>query len=102
MSKVYLAALRAHVELGEYQECQTFDYTSIVTRCLPKHMQQNVESSKIAQKHRELVGRSKDECNHAYMEFVSQWSLYGATLFEVLVGTITFVIKITSVHSSLL
>jgi myosin-7 len=81
---VYLAALRAHVELGEYQEYQIFDYTSIVTRCLPKHMQQNVEASKIAQKHRELIGRSKDECNQAYMEFVSQWSLYGATLFEVL------------------
>lgn len=74
------------MELGEYHEHQTCDYTSIVTRCLPKHMQQSVEPVKIAQKHRDLIGRSKDECNHAYMEFVRQWSLYGSTLFEVLVG----------------
>eukprot|EP00118_Oscarella_pearsei_P025077 m.307450 g.307450 ORF g.307450 m.307450 type:complete len:2013 (+) comp42307_c0_seq1:102-6140(+) len=81
---VYLAALRAHVELGEFVEDQAFDYSSITDQYLPKHMQQKVEVSKIVQRHRELVGRSKSDCNQAFMDFFRQWPLYGSTIFEVL------------------
>ena len=67
---------------------QAFDYSSITDQYLPRHMQEKVEVSKIAQKHKEMMGRSKSDCNQAFMDFIRQWPFYGSTIFEVLVSTL--------------
>eukprot|EP00800_Vazella_pourtalesii_P006621 TRINITY_DN1866_c1_g1_i1.p1 TRINITY_DN1866_c1_g1~~TRINITY_DN1866_c1_g1_i1.p1 ORF type:complete len:833 (-),score=245.32 TRINITY_DN1866_c1_g1_i1:10-2508(-) len=80
---VYLTALRAHVELGEFQDNHYMDYESIVDRFLPKHMRNRLQASDIARKHRELRGLAGTECNEVFLSFVQQWGLYGSTVFEV-------------------
>lgn len=46
-------------------------------------MRQKTRPEDIANKHREYSDVSENECNETYMSFVSEWPLYGSTIFEV-------------------
>lgn len=46
-------------------------------------MRQRVRPEDIALRHRGYSDVSENECNETYTSFVSQWPLYGSTIFEV-------------------
>ena len=56
---------------------------SLIERVIPKHLCQRVHSEDIQLKHYEYSDLTEQECNEAFMAFVQQWPLYGATVFEV-------------------
>lgn len=83
----YIAALRAQVELGDQSLLDSTSgniYAEILQKYLPKHMRAIVQPEDIASQHAKLKGKSEAKCNRAFLEFVQSWSLYGATVFEVL------------------
>lgn len=82
---VYLTALRAQVDIGDFDSASSMNkYDMIMDRYLPKHMRSKVQKEDLAQKHNELKGLDRVECDTKYLTFVQSWSMYGATIFEVL------------------
>lgn len=80
-----LAALRAQSELGDYEGPDLAKYSAIVDKHVPKALRQTPGlADEISKEHAKLVGKTKDECSRDYFEFIKEWPLYGATIFDVL------------------
>jgi myosin-7 len=81
----YLTALRAQVELGDFQPGLVGDrYHIVMHQYLPKHLVSTVQPEDIAAHHKKLTGLGKKECNSRYLTFIQSWPLYGSTIFEVM------------------
>lgn len=59
-------------------------FSAIIEGLIPKHLRHRIQPDEIARKHSEYTDLSADDCNEAFMAFVQQWPLYGATVFEVI------------------
>ncbi|EDQ90831.1 uncharacterized protein MONBRDRAFT_15843, partial [Monosiga brevicollis MX1] len=81
----YLTALRAQVDLGDYQPGPAAQvYGDLLQKYLPKHLTSVVQPEDVAMHHQKLRGVSKHDCNTRYLKVVQAWPLYGATVFEVM------------------
>ncbi len=47
-------------------------------------MRHRIHPDDVIRKHSEYADLTADDCNEAFMAFVQQWPLYGATVFEVI------------------
>ena len=59
-------------------------FSAIIEGLIPKHLRHRIHPDEIARKHSEYTDLSAEDCNEAFMAFVQQWPLYGATVFEVI------------------
>ena len=62
--------------------------SGIIEQYVPRHMRAKVQPEDIRRKHRELLHLSMNDhdADEAFMGFVRQWRLYGATIFDVVQG----------------
>lgn len=76
-----LAALRAQVELGDWDSRSNYD--EVIEQYLPKHYRAVVDPLDIAEHHKKLKGKDAKTCNVLFLKFIMCWPLYGSTIFEV-------------------
>ncbi|GAB6026839.1 Cytochrome c oxidase subunit 1 [Chamberlinius hualienensis] len=80
---VMLCALKAQMELGDYNENGPEEYRCLMASCLATRILQGMPPEVIIMHHQSLVGLNKDQSRQAFLNVVQSWPLYRATIFEV-------------------
>ncbi|XP_074603106.1 unconventional myosin 81F isoform X3 [Brevipalpus obovatus] len=79
---IMLCALKAQLELGDYDE-GIRDYRQNILQCLPPRLMLLISPEAVVTQHQSLRGMDSDTAKQSFFNLIKSWPLYRATLFEV-------------------
>ncbi|XP_037081174.1 LOW QUALITY PROTEIN: unconventional myosin-X-like, partial [Pollicipes pollicipes] len=82
MEAVMLTALRAQIELGDYN-LAAIDYQQVMAYTLPPRVASVASVHTVTVHHQSLEGMSSDQAKQAFLNLIQSWPFYRASIFEV-------------------
>lgn len=86
-----LTALQAQLELSDCTEV-LYDYRPIASHCLPPRFVPNIPHEGVAMHHQSLKGMTAAEAKKAFLNLIQSWPLHKATIFDVMVTYLHYII----------
>jgi len=80
---VMICALKAQIELGDYDQGVT-DYRQMITQCLPPRLLARLSPEAVVTQHQILQGMEADQAKQSFFNLIQSWPLHRATIFEVM------------------
>lgn len=79
---IMLCALKAQLELGDYDENLT-NYRQNILQCLPPRLMLQISPETVVTQHQSMKGIDADTAKQSFFNLIQSWPLYRSTLFEV-------------------